>query len=211
MTDSHEQLSELRSLLRSMEEGTISASDVDRIDDLAQANIALLRSYVEYMQLVSDLRFGPTNDRIDATLAKLFGTDIGIRSSSLSSVAQTSSVPFAFLGNTIHGTVGYFSSGWPVAYLMATVIFGIGLLIGSLVPVSQPVQVARQSSVPSPVGSLSRKRNSSAGSRAWSIAGGRKIRNLEVRNPKQIRNPKSEIINPNPSSLSATNSPSPPA
>ena len=37
------------------------------------------------------------------------------------------------------GTVGYFSSGWPVAYLVATVIFGIGLLIGSLVHVSQPV------------------------------------------------------------------------
>ena len=30
-------------------------------------------------------------------------------------------------------------------------IFGVGLLIGSLVPVSQPVQVARQSSVPSRV------------------------------------------------------------
>ena len=56
-----------------------------------------------------------------------------------------------FLGNTIHGTVSYFSSGWPVAYLVATVIFGIGLLIGSIVPVSQPAQVARQSSVPNRV------------------------------------------------------------
>ena len=45
--------------------------------------------------------------------------------------------------------VGYFSSGWPVAYMVATVIFGIGLLIGSVVHVSQPAQVARQSSVPS--------------------------------------------------------------
>ena len=56
-----------------------------------------------------------------------------------------------FLSTTLHGTVGYFSSGWPVAYLVATVIFGIGLLIGSLVHVSQPVQVARQSSAPQPV------------------------------------------------------------
>ena len=59
---------------------------------------------------------------------------------------------FPFLGNTLHGAVGYFSSGWPVAYLIATVIFGIGLLIGSHVYVSQPVQVARQSSLPSPSG-----------------------------------------------------------
>ena len=54
-----------------------------------------------------------------------------------------------FLGNAIHGTVGYVSSGWPMAYLVATVIFGIGLLIGSHVYVSEPAQVARQS-VPLP-------------------------------------------------------------
>ena len=56
------------------------------------------------------------------------------------------------LSTTIHGTVGYFSSGWPVAYLAATVIFGVGLLVGSLVHVSQPAQLARQSSVAQPVG-----------------------------------------------------------
>ena len=38
---------------------------------------------------------------------------------------------------------------------MATVIFGVGLLIGSLVHVSQPVQVAKQSvSLPSPLSPL---------------------------------------------------------
>jgi hypothetical protein len=48
------------------------------------------------------------------------------------------------LSTTLPGAVGWFSSGWPVAYLVATVIFGLGLLIGSLVHVSEPVQVARQ-------------------------------------------------------------------
>jgi len=32
----------------------------------------------------------------------------------------------------VAGAIGYFSSGWPAAYLVATVIFGIGLLIGFL-------------------------------------------------------------------------------
>ena len=42
-----------------------------------------------------------------------------------------------------------------MAYLVATVIFGIGLLIGSVVHVSQPEQVARQSvPLPSPLSSL---------------------------------------------------------
>ena len=63
---------------------------------------------------------------------------------------------------------GYLSSDWPVAYLAATVIFGIGLLIGSLVPVSQPAQIARQS-VPLPLPSPLSPRWSAA-SPAWSIA-----------------------------------------
>ena len=50
----------------------------------------------------------------------------------------------------IHGTIGYFSEGMPLAYLMATVITGLGLLIGSLIHVSSPEQVARNS-VPSVV------------------------------------------------------------
>ena len=43
------------------------------------------------------------------------------------------------LSTTLPGTVGWFSSGWPLAYLIATVIFGIGLLVGSVMHVSQPV------------------------------------------------------------------------
>ena len=41
-----------------------------------------------------------------------------------------------FLGNAIHGTIGYFSQGMPLAYLMATVVTGLGLLIGSQIHVS---------------------------------------------------------------------------
>ena len=50
-----------------------------------------------------------------------------------------------FLSTTLHGTVGYFSSGWPVAYLVATVIFGIGLVIGAVVHVSRYEEVANNS------------------------------------------------------------------
>ena len=65
------------------------------------------------------------------------------------------SVVPAFLSTTLPGTFGYFSSGWPVAYLIATVIFGIGALVGSLVHVSQPEQVASQSaSGPTPLSPL---------------------------------------------------------
>ena len=99
----------------------------------------------------------------------------------------------AFFGRSIHGTVGYFSSDWPVAYLMATVIFGIGLLVGSLVPVSQPVRVAHQSaSLPSPLSPLP-----TMVGRITGMVDCKWMENpkSEIRNPKQIRNQKSEIRN----------------
>ena len=49
------------------------------------------------------------------------------------------------LDGAVYGTAGFFSSGWPVAYLIATLIFGIGLVIGSHVYISGPEQLARQS------------------------------------------------------------------
>ena len=55
------------------------------------------------------------------------------------------------LSTTLHNTLGYFSDGMPLAYLIATVLTGLGLLIGSLIPVSHPEQIARNSVPPSVV------------------------------------------------------------
>ena len=46
--------------------------------------------------------------------------------SSQPSAIKSLSATFPFLTTTLHGTVGYFSSGWPVAYLLATAILGVG-------------------------------------------------------------------------------------
>jgi hypothetical protein len=48
-----------------------------------------------------------------------------------------------FFTATFHSTVGYFSSGWPVAYLVATVVLSIGLFIAHVTPNSHPVWVAQ--------------------------------------------------------------------
>ena len=87
-------------------------------------------------------------DNLDLAALTPWESDALIATLPPAAPSVSSPVP-GFLSTTIHGTVGYFSSGWPVAYLVATVIFGIGLLIGSVVHVSEPAQVARQSSVPS--------------------------------------------------------------
>ena len=72
----------------------------------------------------------------------------------------------------------HFASGWLVAYLVATVVFAIGLVIGAFVHVSHPSQLSRHPSLPSPVygrgaGGEASLLRSSPGSPAWSIAYGR--------------------------------------
>ena len=52
---------------------------------------------------------------------------------------------FSYAGTALHGTLGYFSEGIPLAYLLATVVTGLGLLVGSHVYMSGPEQVAHQS------------------------------------------------------------------
>jgi hypothetical protein len=54
-----------------------------------------------------------------------------------------------FFFPTFDGAVERFFTGWPAAYLVATVVFAIALAIGAVVHVSHPVQVVRPS-VPSP-------------------------------------------------------------
>ena len=51
-----------------------------------------------------------------------------------------------FIAGTRDGATGFFSSAsWPVAYLLATVVLGIALVVGALVPVTQPTQLANPS------------------------------------------------------------------
>jgi hypothetical protein len=46
-------------------------------------------------------------------------------------IETPSAMPFGFLGNTLHCTLGYLSSDWLVSYLVAAVIFSVGSLITS--------------------------------------------------------------------------------
>ena len=141
-----------------------SADDLAKLDAILLADCVSRRYYLDYCRMHTALGL---ELRAQCAVQKLcrqidFGA-IAVAPESASCVAiplpsvvpTSSPAPFPFLATTLHATVGYFSSGWPVAYLIATVIFGIGLLVGSLVHVSQPAQVARQSvPLPSPLSPL---------------------------------------------------------
>ena len=52
------------------------------------------------------------------------------------------------LSSILHSPIGYFPEGVPLAYLIATVVTGLGLLIGAVIQVAGPEEVARQSASP---------------------------------------------------------------
>ena len=160
---------EIVDLMFDLAEDRISPQQVDRLDELLCADLANCQNYVDFMAIVTRLSWigddgtdgairmsNGQSPEVPAQWVVDRGHEIPASQSSRPAlgIEPSSAIPApfpTFLSTTLHGTVGYFSSGWPVAYLVATVIFGIGLLIGSLMHVSQPVQVARQSSSPSRV------------------------------------------------------------
>lgn len=68
---------------------------------------------------------------------------VGLDLATNASPAACSPQPGLFF-KSFDGPLTYFSSGWPVAYLIATVIFAVGAVIGSITYVSQPVQIAER-------------------------------------------------------------------
>ena len=127
--------------------GSATAQQADKLESLLKNDREACEVYCEYASIEAELyllaRGRNTSreicGRIDASSA------VNYPSSPFRSAPAPPSLPFpGLLTVAIDGTAGYFSSGWPVAYLVATVIFGIGLTIGALVHVSEPVQLAEQ-------------------------------------------------------------------
>ena len=126
-------------------------------------------------------------------------SEIYLRQSLGPSTLPTISSPSpSCLSTTLPATLGCFPEGMPLAYSIATLITGLGLLVGSLIPAPRTEQVARQSvSLPSPLSPLPSMVGRITGmvDCKWEKKGsgvggqGSEITNLK----SQIRNPKSPV------------------
>jgi hypothetical protein len=137
---SREEVYHLASVVLSNE---ISDADLRRFEDIITLDPAARDWYVEFMcdayNLRTNLRLGrrhttavpPMDDRIEGNV----------------DAPQQAAVPV--VTSFFSTSMGCFSSGWPVAYLMATIVFGLGLLIGSHIYVSRHERVV---DVASPIG-----------------------------------------------------------
>jgi hypothetical protein len=137
-------LTELQGLLGNLREEQLTPERAVRLDEILSADPEARLFYVRYMDLCANLFWLTISDdgqrRLMAQIQRNNREvlDLGLQESVSSPIPPS-------LGILPHHTVGNFSSGWPVAYLIATAIVGVGLLIGALVHVSQPFNVVRQS------------------------------------------------------------------
>ncbi len=141
---------ELATLLEASCLGEIQPEQARRLQELVCGDAECRIHYVLFMHMHAMV------ERREGQAGKNTAQLLEVRCGGVTDAIATSPfLLFSPINNAVHGMSGLLSSGWPVAYLLATAILGIALLIGSVVPVSQPVQVARQSvPLPSPLAPL---------------------------------------------------------
>jgi hypothetical protein len=131
---------EMADLLESMCLGELSPDEANRLEMIVSANDEQCRHYIRFMYM------NALAERSDVADVK---QESQLSESLFPNVVIAPDVPevpsLQVSGAPLHGAMGFFSSGWPVAYLIATVICGIGMLMAAFTYVSQPVQVAEQS------------------------------------------------------------------
>ena len=147
MSDDAIHFDRLLDLLGTVCDGSASQDDLLDLDSILSADREAVRDYFDYCRLQSALRLELRADRATRAICAEIGIDSVVVGTCANDPATTD-LPDSFVPNI---NTGHFSRatgylvGWPVAYLAATVIFGIGLLIGTIAHVSQPVQTVIQS------------------------------------------------------------------
>jgi hypothetical protein len=107
-------------------------AQVRDLQSLLRSSDEVCRSYVELLHLDAELQW---------LIVSQQGGEMALDALAASERTPQRLSPTG-APSLFHTTVGYFSSGWPVAYLIATVIVGIGLVIGAVTRVSRYEEVA---------------------------------------------------------------------
>jgi len=121
----NDELTQLYDLANAQCEGALTAEQCARLEELVVGNAELRRHYIIYMQVTA--------------CGERHAFDIQHSTPPPVSTAPT----LGFLATAYHGTVGFFSQEIPFSLLTATVICGLGLLVGSVTYVTRYAQLAQ--------------------------------------------------------------------
>jgi hypothetical protein len=167
---------EFMTLLSRLFEDGLTPSQFERMTQIMESDAAARVAYREYVTVHAMLHWRwhgtasdePSENARSGGERKTDSSCIGRPGAVRPPVSSVLQPPLVAPGSTgfpaasLPATVGFFSSGWPVAYLAATVILGLGLLIGAITHVSRPEQLVQRdlplcpapSSLPSVVGQI---------------------------------------------------------
>ena len=150
---------DLFDLLGALCDGTITPAQHEQLQQRLASDHESRQLYFEYVDLHLDLRRWPWNSDIDRNMSEWLGDDIGqdlsddqgasdgcAPQSASNTASRASAIPF--ISNAFHSTVGFFSQEIPFSLLIASLVTGLGLWIGSLVYVSRPQPIARDAAPP---------------------------------------------------------------
>jgi hypothetical protein len=149
MTEHPGHLAELHNLLEELFEDRIDDVRAERLESLLKQDPQARREYLSAIRLHGRLLWdlgGPRKDDCTSELNRLgAGTCAALQAEGAPSVATSQpatavSQPLPIprlLNGASNGMAGSLCD-WPVAYLIATAIFAIGLIVGAVVHVSQP-------------------------------------------------------------------------
>jgi hypothetical protein len=133
----------VRLLFDAVCDGLATTEQLGELETVLANDEAIRSLYLDYCSLHVDLHFVIGGQESQKNI------EANVRADSAVTPVVATSAPVNLLATTLRPTVGYFPSGWPMAYLLATVIFAVGLAIGALTHVSQSDQYAGPSrSVP---------------------------------------------------------------
>lgn len=125
-------------ILNDVCDGTFDETHIDELIALLEGDPTACQVYLDHLQLRRSIW--------------LLGREEKVRERAITQVHATLSPVSSFpaldiLSTALHGSVNYFSSGWPLAYLITTVIFASAILVGYFTPASTPsvsTQIAAQ-------------------------------------------------------------------
>jgi hypothetical protein len=139
--------SDVAELLNALCEGDLDPQHARRLENLVCSDPAVRRFYLRYIDLHVEMcrRYGYRDSAAaDAGLhladEPTASREAAGKSAEGSLVAPASVGPaFLTIGDAASAAGGYLSAAnWPVAYLIATVVFAVALAIGGIIHVSQP-------------------------------------------------------------------------
>jgi hypothetical protein len=136
--------------------GSITLEDREQLGSLLSGDDQVRQFYIRYLDLhlaLTDLDLLNCDDSADILPGLLAGLDACNRDEDAPSVDALPVEPslafpateFNLFSTGLQGSVNYFPESMPLAYLVATLVMGLGLLIGAFTYVSKPEQLVAHS------------------------------------------------------------------